>query len=144
VTSGRYYKSSGQIAGRLQLSADLLSADGGYTWLAGKYTPDRKTQPEDLREDVSFVYYAGREKPIAYRTRQRSRTKSFLYVFKKRIPARTIRALVGSEVIVKTTRGEQIRGVIPEMSWGDARFVSPSFQIREIWGEEDGLEYPTE
>lgn len=144
VTSARYYKASGQIAGRLKLSADLLSTDGGYTWLAGMYTPDRKNQPEDVREDMSFVYYAGREKPIAYRTRQRSRSKSFVYIFKNRIPARTLRELVGSEVIVKTTRGEHIRGVIPEMSWGDARFVSPSFQIREIWGEEDGLEYPTE
>lgn len=144
VTADRYYKSSGKVSARLNLAADLLSADGGYTWLAGKYTPDRKNQPEDVREDVSFVYYAGREKPIAYRTKQRSRTKSFTYVFKNRIPARTLKELVGSEVIVKTTRGEHIRGVIPEMSWGDARFVSPSFQIREIWGEEDGLEYPIE
>lgn len=143
VTSDRYYKPSGKTEARLNLAADLLSADGGYTWLAGKYTPDRKSQPEDVREDVSFVYYAGREKPIAYRTKQRSRTKSFIYVFKNRVPARTLRELVGSEVIVKTTRGEYIRGVIPEMSWGDARFASPSFQIREIWGEEDGLEYPT-
>ena len=144
VTADRYYKSSGIIAGRLKLAADLISADGGYTWLAGRLTPERKSQPEDVREDISFVYYAGREKPTAFRTGQKNRTKSFVYVFKNRTPARTLRSLVGSEVIVKTTRGEHIRGVIPEMNWGDARFVSPSFQIREVWGEEDGLEYPTE
>lgn len=144
VTADRYYKSSGQIAGRLRLAADLISADGGYTWLAGRLTPERKSQPEDVREDISFVYYAGREKPTAFRTGQKNRSKSFVYVFKNRTPARTLRGLVGSEVIVKTTRGEHIRGVIPEMGWGDARFVSPSFQIREVWGEEDGLEYPTE
>lgn len=143
VTADRYYKSSGQIAGRLRLAADLISADGGYTWIAGRLTPERKSQPEDVREDISFVYYAGREKPTAFRTGQKNRTKSFVYVFKNRIPARTLRSLVGSEVIVKTTRGEHIRGVIPEMNWGDARFVTPSFQIREVWGEEDGLEYPT-
>lgn len=143
VTADRYYKSSGQIAGRLRLSADLISADGGYTWLAGKYTPDRKSQPEDIREEISFVYYAGRGKPTAFRTGERSRSKSFSYVFKSRIPARRLRELVGAEVIVKTTRGEHIRGVIQDMGWGDARFVSPSFQIREVWGEEDGLEYPT-
>ena len=143
VTADRYYKSSGQIAGRLRLAADLISADGGYTWLVGRLTPERKSQPEDVREDISFVYYAGREKPTAFRTGQKNRSKSFVYVFKNRIPARTLRSLVGSEVIVKTTRGEHIRGVIPEMNWGDARFVSPSFQIREVWGEEDGLEYPT-
>jgi hypothetical protein len=143
VTANRYYKSSGQIAGRLRLSADLISVDGGYTWLAGKYTPDRKSQPEDIREEISFVYYAGRGKPTAFRTGERSRSKSFSYVFKSRIPARRLREMVGSEVIVKTTRGEHIRGVIPEMNWGDARFVTPSFQIREVWGEEDGLEYPT-
>lgn len=144
VTADRYYKSSGQIAGRLRLAADLISADGGYTWLAGRLTPERKSQPEDVREDISFVYYAGREKPTAFRTGQKNRSKSFVYVFKNRTPARTLRSLVGSEVIVKTTRGEHIRGVIPEMNWGDARFVSPSFQIREVWGEEDGIEYPTE
>lgn len=143
VTAARYYKSSGQIAGRLRLAADLISADGGYTWLAGRLTPERKSQPEDVREDISFVYYAGRDKPTAFRTGQKNRTKSFVYVFKNRIPARRLRELVGSEVIVKTTRGEHIRGVIPEMNWGDARFVTPSFQIREVWGEEDGLEYPT-
>ena len=143
VTADRYYKSSGQIAGRLRLSADLISTDGGYTWLAGKYTPDAKAQPEDIREEISFVYYAGREKPTAFRTGQKSRAKSFSYVFKSRIPARKLREMVGSEVIVKTTRGEHIRGVIPDMGWADARFVAPSFQIREVWGEEDGLEYPT-
>ncbi len=144
VTADRYYKSSGIIPGRLRLAADLISADGGYTWMAGRLTPERKSQPEDVREDISFVYYAGRKKPTAFRTGQRSRTKSFIYVFKNRTPARRLRELVGSEVIVKTTRGEHIRGVIPEMNWGDARFVTPSFQIREVWGEEDGLEYPTE
>ena len=143
VTADRYYKSSGSVTGRLRLAADLISADGGYTWIAGRLTPERKSQPEDVREDISFVYYAGREKPTAFRTGQKNRTKSFVYVFKNRTPARTLRSLVGSEVIVKTTRGEHIRGVIPEMNWGDARFVTPSFQIREIWGEEDGLEYPT-
>lgn len=143
VTADRYYKSSGPVTGRLRLAADLISADGGYTWLAGRLTPERKSQPEDVREDISFVYYAGRDKPTAFRTGQKNRAKSFVYVFKNRTPARTLRSLVGSEVIVKTTRGEHIRGVIPEMNWGDARFVTPSFQIREIWGEEDGLEYPT-
>ena len=143
VTADRYYKSSGPVTGRLRLAADLISADGGYTWLAGRLTPERKSQPEDVREDISFVYYAGREKPTAFRTGQKNRSKSFVYVFKKRTPARRLRELVGSEVIAKTTRGEHIRGVIPEMNWGDARFVTPSFQIREIWGEEDGLEYPT-
>lgn len=142
VTAERYYKSSGSFTGRLRLAADLISADGGYTWLAGKFTPDRKSQPEDIREEISFVYYAGRRKPTAFRTGERSRSKSFSYVFKSRIPARRLREMVGSEVIVKTTRGEHIRGVIQDMGWEDARFVSPSFQIREVWGEEDGLEYP--
>ena len=46
-------------------------------------------------------------------------------------------------MIIKTTRGESIRGVLSEMNWGDARNPVVSFTVREIDGEEGRLEYPT-
>ncbi len=142
VTSGRYYKSSGLLRLRLRLAADLISADGGYTWIACRLTPDRKSQPEDIREDITFVYYAGSEKPAAFRSGQRERVKSFSYIFFSREPARRMRELLGREIIVKTTRGEHIRGTVADISWGDAKQPVVSFQVREVRGEEDGLEYP--
>lgn len=142
VTAGHYYKSSGPLPLRLKLAADLISADGGYTWLACRLTPDRKSQPEDIREDVTYAYYAGSDKPAAFRTHRRQRTKTFSFIFFSRAAARALRQLVGQEVSVKTTRGEHIRGVIGEMSWGDARQITASFSVREVRGEEDGLEYP--
>lgn len=142
VTSERYYKSSGLLRLRLRLAADLISADGGYTWIACRLTPDRKSQPEDIREDMTFVYYAGSEKPAAFRSGQRERVKSFSYIFFSREPARRIRELLGREIIVKTTRGEHIRGTVADISWGDAKQPVVSFQVREVRGEEDGREYP--
>lgn len=142
VTSERYYKSSGLLLLRLRLAADLISADGGYTWIACRLTPDRKSQPEDIREDITFVYYAGSEKPAAFRSGQRERVKSFSYIFFSREPARRMRELLGREIIVKTTRGEHIRGTVADISWGDAKQPVVSFQVREVRGEEDGLEYP--
>lgn len=142
VTAGRYYKSSGLLRFRLRLAADLISADGGYTWIACRLTPDRKSQPEDIREDMTFVYYAGSEKPAAFRSGQRERVKSFSYIFFSREPARRMRELLGREIIVKTTRGEHIRGTVADISWGDAKQPVVSFQVREVRGEEDGLEYP--
>ena len=142
VTAGRYYKSSGMLRLRLRLAADLISADGGYTWIACRLTPDRKSQPEDIREDITFVYYAGSEKPAAFRSGQRERVKSFSYIFFSREPARRMRELLGREIIVKTTRGEHIRGTVADISWGDAKQPVVSFQVREVRGEEDGLEYP--
>lgn len=142
VTAGRYYKSSGLLRLRLRLAADLISADGGYTWIACRLTPDRKSQPEDIRENMTFVYYAGSEKPAAFRSGQRERVKSFSYIFFSREPARRMRELLGREIIVKTTRGEHIRGTAADISWGDAKQPVVSFQVREVRGEEDGLEYP--
>ena len=143
VTADRYYKSSGPIPFRLRLAADLISADGGYTWIPCRLTPDRKQQPEDIREDMTFVYYAGAQKPAAFRTNQRQRTKQFSYIFFRRDAARALRDLVGHEIIVRTTRGERIRGAVAEMSWADAKQPVVSFSVREVRGEEDGVEYPT-
>lgn len=143
VTADRYYKSSGPIPFRLRLAADLISADGGYTWIPCRLTPDRKQQPEDLREDMTFVYYAGADKPAAFRTNQLQRTKQFSYIFFRRDAARALRDLVGHEIIVRTTRGERIRGAVSEMSWADAKQPVVSFSVREVRGEEDGVEYPT-
>ena len=142
VTSGNYYKSSGPLPLKLSMAADLISADGGYTWLSCRLTPDRKSQPEDIREDVTFAYYAGADKPAAFRTHRKQRTKTFSFIFFSRAAARTLKDLVGQEVAVKTTRGEHILGVIGEMSWGDGRQITASFSVREVRGEEDGLEYP--
>ena len=142
VTADRYYKSSGPIPFRLRLAADLISADGGYTWIPCRLTPDRKTQPEDIREDMTFVYYAGAQKPAAFRTNQLQRTKQFSYIFFRRDAARALRDLVGHEIIVRTTRGERIRGAVAEMSWADAKQPVVSFSVREVRGEEDGVEYP--
>ena len=145
VTSDRYYKQSNSVSAALRPPVDLMSTDGGYDWIRLRRTPDPKNQPEDIRTDVTFAYYSGRHKPVAFSTGQRTRTKSFSYIFRKtdREAARALRACEGREVIIKTTRGESIRGVLSEMNWGDARNPVVSFTVREIDGEEGRLEYPT-
>lgn len=124
-----------------QIACDMISADGGENWIALKYTPDVKNEPEEVRTEVTYYYYAGREKPIAVNTQQKSRSKNFSYRFKRRRDAQALRALNGCEVILKTSRGERIWGIVEDMTYTDAKIVTVSFSIRETDEEEDHVEY---
>ena len=142
MTATRYYAQSSPVTVRLNLPSDLLSTDGGYTWIPLKYTPEAKSQPESISTPVTFAYYAGREKPIAVSSGKRARTKSFAYLFTSRVQARLIRELEGHDIAIKTTRGEHIYGVMTELNWGDARLNAVSFTVRETYrdGEEAEIE----
>ena len=124
-----------------QIACDMISPDGGENWIALKYTPDVKNEPEEVRTEVTYYYYAGREKPIAVNTQQKSRSKNFSYRFKRRRDAQALRALNGCEVILKTSRGERIWGIVEDMTYTDAKIVTVSFSIRETDEEEDHVEY---
>ncbi len=124
-----------------EIACDMISPDGGENWIALKYTPDVKNEPEEVRTEVTYYYYAGREKPIAVNTQQKSRSKNFSYRFKRRRDAQALRALNGSEVILKTSRGERIWGIVEDMTYTDAKVVTVSFSIRETDEEEDHVEY---
>ena len=142
IMPGRYYRTSMVREFLLDLPGDRISADGGVSWISLKYTPQRKSMPESRRREVSYYYYAGREKPVAVDAGQTERTISCAYIFKNRAAARAVEALVGREVILQTTRGDRIRGVIAEMSrTEEGRLpVTLTFTIRET--DEEEYEYP--
>lgn len=139
--TGMYYIPSNIVDLWPHIACDLISSDGGETWIPLKYTPDLKSEPEEVRTEITYYYYAGREKPIAVNTQQKSRSKSFSYRFKRRRDAQALRALNGCEVILKTSRGERIWGVVEDMTYTDAHVVTVSFSIRETDEDEDHVEY---
>lgn len=140
--AGRYYIPSNVVEFYPRIAADMISTDGGATWIVLKYTPEVKNEPEDVRTEITYYYYAGRTKPMAVNTGQTSRSKSFSYIFKNRGAARALRNLNGSEVVLKNTMGERIRGVMESLNYQDTRAaVTVSFTIRETDEEEDHVEY---
>ena len=139
--TGMYYIPSNIVDLWPHIACDLISTDGGENWIPLKYTPDLKSEPEEVRTEITYYYYAGREKPIAVNTQQKSRSKSFSYRFKRRRDAQALRALNGCEVILKTSRGERIWGVVEDMTYTDAHVVTVNFSIRETDEDEDHVEY---
>lgn len=139
--TGTYYIPSNTVTYWPRLACDMISADGGESWLTLKYTPELKSEPETVTTEITYYYYAGRSKPVAVSTGQVTREKNFAYRFKRRADAQKIRAMNGAEVILKTTRGEWIAGVLENIGYQDAKIVTVSFAIRETETEAEHVEY---
>ena len=141
VMEGLNYIPSNTVNLWPKIVCDMLSTDNGENWIPLRYTPELKSEPEDVRTEITYFYFAGREKPIAVNTRQKIREKNFSYRFKNRRDAQQLRDLNGAEVILKTSRGERIYGILENMTYTDAKVVTVSFSIRETDEEEDHVEY---
>lgn len=138
----KYYIASNATQLATKLQADVISYNGGVTYQVLKYTPSAKVQTEDINTAVTYSYYAGRRKPIAVSSEQKTRIKSFLYIFKKRAEATALLVHEGTSALLKTTRGAIIYGIIYEMTLTDSKYPIVSFSIREIDREGENVEYP--
>lgn len=140
VVDGNYTESN-HIDYTLSLNCDLISVDGGYTYKPMKYTPSPKSQVDLFNDDITYQYYSGREKPIAISSGRLERVKEFTYVFKKRSESLFLRKMSEKAVLVKTTRGCVIYGVINELQYIEARRTTVSFTVREIFREGEEVDY---
>lgn len=138
----KYYTASNAVKLATKLQADVISYDGGVTYQVLRYTPSEKAQNEDINTAVTYAYYAGRRKPIAVSSEQKTRIKSFIYIFKKRSEATALLAREGTPALIKTTRGAVIYGILYEMTLTDSKYPIVSFSVREIDREGERVEYP--
>lgn len=135
------YRSSAPVPFTLKPGTDRISSDDGYTYKPLKYTPSPKSQTDALSENVSYHYFSGRSKPVAVSGGQTERTKQFLYVFRKREEAEFLRSLAGRPVLLKTTRGSVIYGILNDLQIIETRLTTVSFSIREIHREGETVDY---
>ncbi len=140
VKNGNYLASA-PVSYTLKFIADRISSDEGYTYKPLKFTPSPKSQTDALSENVSYHYFSGRTKPVAVSGGQKERTKQFLYVFRKRTEAEFLRALAGRPVLLKTTRGSTIYGILNDLQITEARLTTVSFSVREIHREGEKVDY---
>lgn len=120
---------------------DVISANDGMTYTRLKYTPDMKSQPESHQTAVSFAWFAGRRKPVAMTSNQKTRVKQFGYIFHNRADAEFLIDLEGREVLLKNTRGAVIYGILSGLTISDERCPVVSFSIQEIEREGENVEY---
>lgn len=140
VLNGNYSESQ-SITFDLQLRSDVISIDGGYTYKILKYTTAPKSQTDLFTDDITYQYYSGREKPIAISSGHVERLKRFSYAFKKRSEALFLRQMRGKAVLIKTTRGCVIYGILGELQMTEAKLTTASFAVREIYREGEDVEY---
>lgn len=140
VLNGNYSESH-SITFDLQLRSDVISIDGGYTYKLLKYTTAPKSQTDLFTDDITYQYYSGREKPIAISSGHVERLKRFSYAFKKRSEALFLRQMRGKAVLIKTTRGCVIYGILGELQMTEAKLTTASFAVRETYREGEDVEY---
>lgn len=140
VLNGNYSESQ-SITFALQLRSDVISIDGGYTYKLLKYTTAPKSQTDLFTDDITYQYYSGREKPIAISSGHVERLKRFSYAFKKRSEALFLRQMRGKAVLIKTTRGCVIYGILGELQMTEAKLTTASFAVRETYREGEDVEY---
>lgn len=136
-----HYLASAPVSFTLRLTTDRISSDDGYTYRPLKYTPSPKSQSDALSENVSYHYFSGRSKPVAVSGGQKERTKQFLYIFRNRAEAEFLQTLAGRPVLLKTTRGSVIYGILNDLQITEARLTTAAFSVREIYREEEEVDY---
>lgn len=140
VKNGNYLASA-PVSFTLRLTADRISSDDGYTYKPLKFTPSPKSQTDARSENVSYHYFSGRTKPVAVSGGQTERTKQFLYIFRNRAEAEFLQTLAGRPVLLKTTRGSVIYGILNDLQITEARLTTAAFSVREIYREEEEVDY---
>ncbi len=136
-----HYLASAPVSFTLRLTADRISSDDGYTYKPLKFTPSPKSQTDARSENVSYHYFSGRTKPVAVSGGQTERTKQFLYIFRNRAEAEFLQTLAGRPVLLKTTRGSVIYGILNDLQITEARLTTAAFSVREIYREEEEVDY---
>ena len=62
-------------------------------------------------------------------------------MFRKRTEAEFLRALTGRPVLLKTTRGSVICGILNDLQIVEASVTTVSFSVREIYREGEEMDY---
>ena len=132
VTADRYYTESAPVTMDGTPKNDCLFVVGSEAWIPLKYSsyPRRRNFSDNV--PVTYSYYAGRRKPVAFTDGRTERQGSFSYCFRTMERAQEIVALCGSVVVYKGMDGSVIRGVLNSAGIASEILRDVNFAITEI------------
>ncbi len=136
VKSDGYYLQSNAVTIDIRPPCDLISADGGDTYDYLRYTQSAKTHAITERNAVTYQYYAGRTRPVAVSSGQTEKVMACIYAFRDFYESKKLTKYSGREIMLKTTRGAIIRGVMDNLDIISGRITTVSFNVRETDAEE--------
>lgn len=136
TTADGYYLQSNTVTIDIRPPCDLISDDGGNTYEYLYHTPSAKTQEITERNAITYQYYAGRSRPIVVSSGQTEKVMSCTYAFRSLDDAKKLTKYNGKEIMIKTTRGAIIRGVMDNLDVISGRITTVSFNVRETDAEE--------
>lgn len=136
VKSDGYYLQTNTVTIDIRPPCDLISADGGDTYDYLRYTQSAKTHEITERNAVTYQYYAGRTRPVAVSSGQTEKVMACIYAFRDFYESQKLTKYSGREIMLKTTRGAIIRGVMDNLDVISGRITTVSFNVRETDAEE--------
>lgn len=136
VKSDGYYLQSNAVTIDIRPPCDLISADGGDTYDYLRYTQSAKTHEITERNAVTYQYYAGRTRPVAVSSGQTEKVMACTYAFRDFNESKKLTKYSGREIMLKTTRGAIICGVMDNLDIISGRITTVSFNVRETDAEE--------
>lgn len=136
IKSDGYYLQTNSITIDIRPPCDLISADGGDTYDYLRYTQSAKTHEITERNAVTYQYYAGRTRPVAVSSGQTEKVMACIYAFRDFYESKKLTKYSGREIMLKTTRGAIIRGVMDNLDVISGRITTVSFNVRETDAEE--------
>ena len=136
IKSDGYYLQTNSITIDIRPPCDLISADGGDTYDYLRYTQSAKTHEITERNAVTYQYYSGRTRPVAVSSGQTEKVMACIYAFRNFYESKKLTKYSGREIMIKTTRGAIMRGVMDNLDIISGRITTVSFNVRETDAEE--------
>ena len=136
IKSDGYYLQTNSITIDIRPPCDLISADGGDTYDYLRYTQSAKTHEITESNAVTYQYYSGRTRPVAVSSGQTEKVMACIYAFRNFYESKKLTKYSGREIMIKTTRGAIMRGVMDNLDIISGRITTVSFNVRETDAEE--------
>lgn len=136
ITASKYYVQSAAVSADATPESDCLYDVEAKRWIPMKFSAEPRRRQYMRNEKVTYRYYAGRKKPVAYTEGFLERSGSFVCCTKSAEDAKEIEALAGAEVICKGRDGESIRGILNGVQRISGRVQDVSFTVTEVDWEE--------
>jgi hypothetical protein len=114
-------------------STDVLFCTSTEEMLPLRYTPVYpRSYNYSVEAQVTYRYFAGRSKPVAVRSGQKTKTLPMSYIDKGRELARKLMEYAGETVVFKDSGGDRIVGILNTVNAGMGNVSTTSFQITEV------------
>ena len=138
LKSNGYYAQSAAATVDATPKNDCMYDVEAAEWVPLMYSLSRRMRNYSRSGRVTYKYYAGRAKPVAYNPGYIVRQLSAAYAFKTCAEAERLNDAVGRMMIYKDTRGGVVIGIVDDVSIAvNPRIYSAQISLTEIDYEEE-------